>query len=217
MTTIILTSTINVNPHKSWVFQRDATHRIETYLKSILQWLTKTNFNIVLVENSGYHYDELNNEKEMYKNRFEVITFNENNLEEAQFLITNPSKGASEIFAINYAFGHSKLIRSCNFIIKITARFFIDELEQYLSLFDLNDYDCLTQQNRDRCEMVGSHYKHFSYIFSIHLIDDKYQYESHVENIWNLRTSKYKKILICKTFNINETQRGGVNQKFTTI
>ena len=55
MTTIILTSTINVNPHKSWVFQRDATHRIETYLKSILQWLTKTNFNIVLVENSGYH------------------------------------------------------------------------------------------------------------------------------------------------------------------
>ena len=65
--------------------------------------------------------------------------------------------------------------------------------------------------------MVGSHYKHFSYIFSIHLIDDKYQYESHVENIWNLRTSKYKKILICKTFNINETQRGGVNQKFTTI
>jgi hypothetical protein len=217
MTTIILTSTVNVNPYKSWVFQRDATDRIETYLKSILQWLTKTNFNIVLVENSGYHYDELKNEKEMYKNRFEVITFNENNLEEAQFLITNPSKGASEIFAINYAFCHSKLIRSCNFIIKITARFFIDELEQYLSRFDLNDCDCLTQQDRDRCEMVGSHYNHFSYIFSIHLINDKYEYDGHIESIWKSRTSKYKKILICKTFNINETLRGGFNQRITTI
>ena len=217
MTTIILTSTVNVNPCKSWVFQRDATLRIETYLKSILQWLTKTNFNIVLVENSGYHYDELNNEKEMYKNRFEVITFNEINLEEAQYLKTNPSKGASEIFAINYAYLHSKLIHSYNFIIKITARFFIDELDQYLSLFDLNDYDCLTQQNRNRCEMVGSHYSHFSDIFNIHLMNDKNEYDGHIETIWNLRTSKYKKILICKTFNINETQRGGVEEKYTNI
>ena len=216
-TTIILTSTVYVKPDKLCIFQRDANERIKTYLKSILQWLTKTNFNIVLVENSGYNYDELNNEKEMYKNRFEVITFNENDLKEAQFLINNNSKGASEMFAINYAFGHSKLIRSCNFIIKITGRFFIDELEQYLSLFDLNDYDCLTQQNRNRCEMVGSHYKHFWYIFNIHLLNDKYQYQGLVENIWKLRTSKYKKILICKAFDINETQRGGLNQKFTTI
>lgn len=217
MTTIILTSTVNVNPCKSWVFQRDTNHRIETYLKSILQWLTKTNFNIVLVENSGYHYNELNNEKKIYKNRFEVITFNEINNKKALYLKTNPSKGASEIFAIRYAYNHSKLIHACNFIIKITARFFIDELEQYLSLFDLNDYDCLTQQNRDRCEMVGSHYKHFSDIFNIHLINDKNKYDGHIENIWKLRTSKYKKILICKTFDINETQRGSVKQKYTTI
>ena len=217
MTTIILTSTVNVNPCKSYVFQRDHILRIETYLKSILQWLTKTNFNIILVENSGYHYDELNNEKEMYKNRFEVITFNEINLEEAQYLKGLSSKGASEMFAINYAYLHSKLIHPSNFIIKITARFFIDELEPYLSLFDLNDYDCLTQQNRDRCEMVGSHYRYFSDIFNIHLINDKNHYDGHAEDVWKFRTSKCKKILICKTFNINETQRGGVSQKYTTI
>jgi hypothetical protein len=217
MTTIILTSTVNTRQGKSWVFQREPTLRIETYLKSILQWLTKTNFNIVLVENSGYHYDELNNEKEIYKNRFEVITFNEIDLEEAQYLEGNNSKGASEIFAINYAYLHSNLINSSNFIIKITARFFIDELEQYLGLFDLNDYDCLTQHNRDRCEMVGSHYKHFLDIFNVRLINDQNQYDGHIENIWKLRTSKYKKILICKMFNINETQRGGVEEKYTTI
>jgi hypothetical protein len=74
MTTIILTSTVNVNPSKDWIFQRDSSLRIQTYLKSILQWLTKTNFNIVLVENSGYSFDELNHEKQFYKHRFEVIT-----------------------------------------------------------------------------------------------------------------------------------------------
>ena len=217
MTTIILTSTVNVNPCKSYVFQREPALRIETYLKSILQWLTKTSFNIVLVENSGYHYDELNNEKEMYRNRFEVITFNEINLEEAQYLKENDSKGASEVFAINYAYRHSKLIHSCNFIIKVTARFFIDELEQYLSLFDLNDYDCLTQQDRDRCEMVGSHYSHFLDIFNVNLMNDENEYDGHIENIWKLRASNYKNILICKTFNINKTQRGGVEENYITI
>lgn len=217
MTTIILTSTVNVNPCKSYVFQRDKIQRIDTYLKSILQWLSKTNFNIVLVENSGHLYEELKNEKELYKNRFEVITFDENHLEEANYLKNNNSKGASEMFAINYAYHHSRLINLSNFIIKITARFFVNELEQYLSSFDLNEYDCLTQQNRSRCEMVGSHYNHFLDIFHIHLMNDENQYDSHVENIFRLRTSKYNKILICKTFDITETQRGSYNQKYTNI
>lgn len=217
MTTIILTSTVNVNPCKSYVYQRDKTQRIDTYLKSILQWLTKTNFNIVLVENSGHSYEELKNEKELYKNRFEVITFDENDLEEANYLKKNDSKGASEMFAINYAYHHSKLINLSNFIIKITARFFVNELESYLSSFDLNEYDCLTQQDRSRCEMVGSHYNHFLDIFHIHLINEKNQYDGHVETIFRLRTSKYSKILICKTFEITKTQRGGLNQTYTNI
>ena len=107
MTTIILTSTINVNLKKCYLFQKDANSRLDTYLKSILQWLYKTNFNIILVENSGYNYNELNNEKEIYKHRFEVITFIEDELEEARYLKNNNSKGASEIFSIQYAFFHS--------------------------------------------------------------------------------------------------------------
>ena len=65
--------------------------------------------------------------------------------------------------------------------------------------------------------MVGSHYRYFSDIFNIHLMNDKNEYDGHIENIWNLRTSKYKKILICKTFNINETQIGGAKEKYTNI
>ena len=211
-TTLILTSTVNVNLRKECVFQTDVNSRIETYLKSVLQWLKNTNFNIVLVENSGYKFDELYNEKEIYKNRFEVITFMESELEEAAFLKNNDSKGNSEVFAINYVYRNSKLIKSSNFIIKITARFYIDELEEYLSQFDLDKYDCLTQNNRDRCEMIGSHYKNFSYIFNIYLVDDAYRYDRCIERIWKFRTLKYKNVLVCKSFKIEKTQRGGVNR-----
>jgi hypothetical protein len=217
MTTIILTSTVNVNLKKSCLFQKDSDSRLAIYLKSITQWLEKTNFNIVLVDNSGYNYDELSDEKEKYKHRFEVVVFTESEIDQAKYLKNNESKGASEIFAINYAFWHSTLIHSSNFIIKITARFFINELEEYLKQFDLNKYDCLTQQNRDRCEMVGSHYRLFSHIFNFRLFDDNLQYDSHIENVWKLRTSKCNKILICKKFDIEKTQRGGVDYCYDTI
>ena len=214
--TIILTSTVNINKKKSFLYQIDKNERIKTYLKSILQWLTKTNFNIILVENSGYNFDELNYEKNKYKNRFQVITFKENELNDAKYLFNNDSKGASEIFAINYAFKNSKFTDSI-FIIKITARYFIPELEEYLSNYNLDKYDCLTQNNRNRCEMVGSHINNFKDIFNINLLNKNNLYDSHIENIWKYRTSKYKNILICKEFSIESTQRGGLFEKFTTI
>jgi hypothetical protein len=217
MTTIILTCTVNVKPYIFCMNQTDPNERKDIYLKTVLQWLNKTNFNIVLLENSGYNFDELNNEKQIYKNRFEVITFSENNLEEAKYLKDEPSKGASELFSINYAFKHSKLIYLSNFIIKITGRFFINELEEYLSQFDLNNYDCLTQQDRNRCEMVGSHYKNFSNIFNIKLLDNNNHYDGHVENIWKQRTSKYNNNLLCKIFKIDKTQRGGLDMSYYDI
>ena len=209
-TTIILTSTVNVNLAKSHIFQKNVDSRLETYLKSILQWLNKTSFNIVLVENSGYTFDELNNEKVIYKDRFEVITFKESEMPEANYLKNNNSKGSSEVFAIDYAYQHSKIIHSSNFIIKITCRYFIPELEEYLSNFDLNKYDCLTQNNRDRCEMVGAHYNNFTFIFGL----DSF---FHIEEIWKERTSRFKNILVCKEFKIEKTQRGGLNEIFETM
>ena len=210
-TTIILTSTVNINPIKWWLFQRDKNDRLELYLKSVLQWLTKTNFKIVLVENSGYNYDELNVEKELYKDRFEVFTFVESELEESRYLIDNPHKGASEMFAINYGFHHSKIINPSDFIIKITARYFIPGLEYYLKKYDLNEYDCLTQNNRDSCEMVGSHAINFNQIFNINLLNKNGQYIGHIEDLWKERTSDYTRILICDSFEIEPTQMGGAN------
>jgi hypothetical protein len=219
---IILTATVNVNLNKDFLFQVNKEDRIKTYVKSVLSWLKYTKFNIVLIDNSGYEFNELHIEKYNYRNRFNVITFNESTLDEAQYLKNNRSKGASEIFAINYAYNYIKeYIHNFNltnsFIIKVTARFFILELESFLNKFNLNEFDCLTQYERDRCEMVGSHNKNFADIFNIHLINEHNQYDQHIERIWKMRTSKYSNVLICKLFKIEQTQRGGLNEKYDTI
>lgn len=213
--TIILTSTVNVNNNKVYLFQRDSESRKQLYIKSVLQWLTKTNFKIILVENSGYTFDELNNEKNVYNDRFEVITFTENSLESAKYLKNNNSKGDSELFAINYAFNNSKLIESSDFIIKITGRYFIPDLQDYLLSNDLTKYDSLTQNCKDRCEMVGSSYKNFNEIFNPIITDNNYW--GHIESIWKKRTSKYDNVLTCKQFSIEKTQQGGNNIMFDTI
>ena len=220
-TTIILTSTVNVhnvrcNSHLG------SDDRLCVYLKSIKRWLTETRFNIVLVENSGYMFPELDNEKEIFKDRFEVITFKECNVPQSTYLTMLDdkglgSKGNHEIFAINYAIQNSKFIQSTSFLIKITARYFISELEDYLSIYNLNNVDCLTQNDKSRCEMVGCHYKHHSYIFNIYTLDDSLGWDTHIENIWKMRTMKYKKIITCKEFSIDTTIRGSHNEYFNTI
>jgi len=215
--TIILTATVNIDKKIESIYQTDSKDRLQLYIKSIYQWLTKTNFKIILVENSGYPFNEINNLKIEYINRFEVISFKENNLKTALYLRKLRSKGAHEIFAINYAFNHSKLIDNSSFIIKITGRFFIPTFENYLSQFNLDDYDCLTQHNRNRCEVVGCRYANFSYIFNIYLMNDDNKYDPQIENIWQLRTLKYNKVLVCDKFHIEKTQRGGANQMYNFI
>lgn len=216
-TTLILTSTVFINPGKWYIYQIDKEERLQTYLKSIRQWLANSNFNIIVVDNSGYTYDELNEEKTQYENRFEVISFIESEVEEASYLKDNISKGASEIFSIHYAFNHTRIIQPDHFIIKITARYFIPELEEYLSGFDLNTYDCLTQNSRDRCEMVGSHYSKFGHIFNCSLFNNEGGFVNHVEDLWKERTMMCETVLVCKEFQIEETQRGGENASYVDI
>ena len=211
MTTIILTSTVNVH-NVSYLYEIDPENRIQTYLKSVKKWLYETNLNIVLVENSGYNFNELNLEKENFKSRFEFISFDEKQLPETKYLQEcRFGKGRHEIFAINYAYNHSKLLKSSTFIIKITGRFYIPEFETFLKKYNLNIYDCIVQNNRERCELVGSHIKNFNHIFDINIDQE------HIEHVWRNRTSIYPNILICKIFKIQDTQRGGCPDIYTTI
>jgi len=214
-TVIILTSTVFANMSKG-IFQKNKDDRLRTYLTVIKQWLEKTNFKIVLVENSGYTFDELNEEKEKYADRFEVFTYKEGELEGTEYLLNTASKGASEVFSISYAFHRSKFVTPSSFIIKITARYFIADLESYLSTVDLNAYDCLTQHQRTRCEMIGCHYKHFAEVFNTDLVENG-KYYGHIELLYQLRTSRYTNVFVCKELNIPKTIRGGNGRAYYTI
>ena len=167
MTTIILTTTVYVNHKKLCIFQSDPNERLNLYLESIMNWLERTPYNIIVVDNSGHEFDELANEKKIYEHRFEVVSFKESELKIAQYLQGTYSKGASEIFAINYAFNNSFLKYKTNFIIKITGRYFIDSLVKFLNNYDLPNYDAIRQFEGNRCELVGCHPKHFWYIFNL--------------------------------------------------
>jgi hypothetical protein len=209
---LLLTTTVNVQPHKCYIYQTNKEERIKTYMKAIVQWLEKTNFKIVLVENSGHQFEEITHLLKQYCGRFEFIGFCENELKEAQFLANNNSKGASEIFSINYAFNHSLLLQKADFIIKVTGRYFIPEFQDYLSTFDVFNYDVLTQYDVNSCEIVGCHKKHFNHIFNNDLFDENGQYMGHVEYVYRYKCSLYKNVIRCKPFSIEPTCRGGVNQ-----
>jgi hypothetical protein len=160
-------------------------------------------------------FDELKDELSKYNDRFEIISFHERELSRYSEVKDNPSKGLSELYAINYAFDNSKLINTSTFIIKITGRYFIPEFEQYLYGFDLKKYDCLSQSKNgiyiNQCEFVGCNYKIFKVLFSV----DNVQY--HVEDTYAERYSAYKHVLTCKHFNIEPTQMGGLRHIRTTL
>ena len=217
---IILTTTVNVNNNILCLYQTNKEERVDTYLKSIKRWLNETSLNILVVENSGYKFNELNNELKEYNNRFQIISFNENALKNKKmstYLMNSKSKGLHEIFAINYAYYKSKFAKKNNFIIKITGRFFIPDFETYLSGYNTNNYAALTQNNLNRCEIVGAHIRTFRIIFNIILHNKNNNYDGHVENIYKYRISRFKKVIHCKIFNIEETQRGGVKQKYNDL
>jgi hypothetical protein len=211
-----LTTTVSVQ-NKVYLFQTDKYERTQVYIRKIKQWLYESNFNVVVVENTGYTFEELNEEKEKFKGRFEVISYDESTLESAAFLTGNPYKGASEIFSIDYAYKTSLLCQSADFIIKITGRFFIPDLERHLEPLNMNEYDVLTQNRTNRCEMLGCHKNHFGTVFHVELINERGEYNGNVEDIYQYRCGQYEKKIHCPEFYIEPTQRGGINEVFYNI
>jgi hypothetical protein len=203
---IILTSTINVNENKNFLFQKDKETRKKTYLKSIQSWLNNTTFFITFVENSNDDFPELKKIIEEYSYRFEYITYDEKNMDVYKL----KSKGISELFSIRYAFEHFERLKTAKYIIKITARYFIPELESYLKSINILDYECLVQHDIDRCEMVGARHDFFNTVFNYST-----QYD-HIEDYYKMITSSLKK-LKCKSLFIEPTQRGSIDENFTTI
>lgn len=232
-TCIILTSTVNIQ-NKNYIFQRNSKERLETYLKSIRSWLHNTNLKIILIENNGYEFKELQNELIIFKDRFEFISLKDDtNISSIELnLHNNKNKGGNELFSINYAFENSRLVKSSIFIIKITGRYYIPDFENFLNSNTMENYDVLIQNNNDRCEVVGCHINNFKSFFKMNIIrklcsvniNNKKVYVSFkewddklLEETYKNKAKEFSNILICPIFIIDPTPRGGDTGKYDNL
>ena len=230
---IILTSTIYIDPMKKWVNITDPTERLNANLKSIKRWLDESNFKIVIVDNSGCTFTELNDYIDKYHERFEIVSFVEKNIEDAVFFnvgahaLKDPgdwlytSKGTSEMFSIYYACQKSRLINKSKFVIKITGRYFVKELEHFLKDVNVDDYSALRQNNADQCEIVGCHVNAISHVFTPAMFktsDGLYQH--HIEALYKDRLlMKFleERVLVCNVFQIEPMHVGGQTEIKTEL
>ena len=205
---IILTTTVNVCSNKYYIYQKCPQERLQNYLTSINQWI-KTGFNIVIVENSGYTFSEF---KE--NDKLQIISYKEKDIPECEYLLDNKSKGASELFAINYAFNKCKFKNETKFIIKVTGRYFIPDFENYLSRFLINcsNFEIICQNEPKRCEFLGCGVHSFNKLFNISLQQNDLRTCNHIEDLYYERINKFDKVLICKKMFIQPTQHGGIEK-----
>ena len=181
--TLILTTTIfthNVEFNR----QRKHEERINQYILKIKKWLNQTKFNIVVVENSGYNFNELPDNN----HRFEKIIYKYDQIPicDKKFLDNNRAKGQHESYAIKYAIENSELIKNSTHLIKITGRFFMPLFEKIISENLKDETLFIRQFNNEQCEIVGCKYDLKEYLFDFPKKDD------HVENEYFKKINTYK-------------------------
>jgi len=216
---IILTSTVNVNTKDSY-FLTNPSDRLKDYIKSVRAWLENTRYKIVLVENSGYTFNELSEEVKKYRGRFEILSF-DGKLETPEFIQKLSDKGLYELFSINYVLDNSTLIRNSDFIIKVTGRYYIPTFQEYTNTMNLESYDTIVQngyKNFSRCELIGCQLKHSRELFSLNVDKEYLAYPYNIiESIYKKRIGNFNRILECKKFPIESTVCCGNNMTYTDI
>lgn len=142
--------------------------RKRDYIKAIKEWLRNTSYPLVVVENTGYTFPELEMEREILKDRFEIISYVETEI--------GGNSVAREMFSIHWAYSHTQF-SSAHFIIKITGLYYFPGLKPFLDGLDLDNFDILIQ--KDRYEMVGCHKRYFERVFDMvgMNVEDVYQNE----------------------------------------
>lgn len=205
---IILTSTVYPHNNVSYVYQNNHNERIQTYEKSFKQWIDKSNIDIVIVENSGYDFSYLLNGNHRNTN-IEFVSVPKSYIEPRMSIFSrfNTIKGQMETLSLEYALNNSKIVNTKKFVIKITGRYYVPELESHLSTIPTN-IEIIRQHNPIRCELFGASTENAKSIFRF--------------PIPKLMAMEYYLYLICQKTNhivylpqldVPETQQGGRNRK----
>ena len=178
--------------------------RLKIYLKSIKQWLEKTNLNIIVVDNSNYQFPELVEYLDKYKSRFEIVSFDITKQNDIQEIMNSKEKGRLEAYSIRYAYYNSNLINKSLFVIKITGRYFIHNFDKFISQYDnIENYKILLQKD-NRCEIYGCYKNLVLILFK----DFKLEEYSRLEHCLEIRSKYYSNQIKCPYFMIENTITG---------
>lgn len=199
--TILLTTTVSVNNEIWTLKQKDERERLQIYQKSIERWLRFTDLNIVVVENSNYLKIIKPEWFKLYPNRLELISF--------QDPVTAPGKGQHELYAINYAITHSKLIHQSDFMVKVTGRYFIPELQQQLTTMSPKT-QIISQHTLSRCEMIGAKKDCLKQLFRSPI-------QRYVESEYKKRMLEFEQIHTLPKMYIPMVKNGGFNEIVTYL
>lgn len=129
---ILLTACVNPSGMSHTTLQNPQI-RAEQYKEALNYYLKETSLPIVFCENTMY---DLSYEFQHYivSGRLEYLTFEGNNYDKSK------GKGYGEALIMKYAIEHSKLIKHCKYLIKITGRLIITDIKRISSspllLFD---------------------------------------------------------------------------------
>jgi len=125
---IILLLTATIDP-KDQIFlkRKNPIVRENDYLITLQKWLKKGSFPIVFCENSGYSLNKINNLLETHHNlKTEVLQLNRKRYP------NNLGKGYGELLIMKHAIFNSKIIKDSDYVIKITGRYFINNIEKII-------------------------------------------------------------------------------------
>ena len=127
---ILLTGSINVYD-KHFTTITNAEIRKNEYIDTIKYYLKKYNLPVVFVENSNedlsaYFKEEINN------NRLEILTFDGNRYP------AEIGKGLGELKCIEYGITNSQIINDNSFVFKITGRYKVLNLPNFIGVYNRN-------------------------------------------------------------------------------
>ena len=203
---LLMTTTVNIFDNVSWLSQKNKQERLKMYGKKIMKWLNKSKLKIVVIENSEHRFNDLTKHT---NHRFEIISFKYTK-KQKEIMDKYEAKGQHEIYAIEYACNHSRLIKECDYVIKITGRYFVPDLESilYKELNKNPKIDFIRQsslwRNMNRCEIVGCSKNNINKLFYFPLENDMMEQEMMD------RMVKSKNILNLPEMKLDEKTKQGV-------